>query len=64
MTAEQIELATRILTRLLMLDDTSQSPDVQEIREVARQILEEQLRELQDEDQGRQPPRHSRPRAA
>lgn len=46
MTPEQFDLASRILTRLLMLDDTSRCPDVQAIREVARQILEEQLREL------------------
>jgi hypothetical protein len=64
MTPDQIELATRILTRLLMLDDTSHSPDVQEIREVAREILEQQLRELENEDQGQQPPRRRRPRVA
>ncbi len=54
MTPKQMELAADLLARLRRLDDISACPDVQEIREVAREILAEQLREI--DDVGTEPP--------
>ncbi len=56
---ERFEIASWILARLILLDDTSRFPDVCELREVAREILVEQLRELHEEAGPAPPiPRH------
>lgn len=47
MTPHEFAVAS-ILARMLVLEDTSRCPDVQELREVAREILAEQLRELEE----------------
>lgn len=57
----RVYLESLILARLILIDDTSRFPDVAEIREVAREILAEQLRELREDTAGL-PPIPSLPR--
>lgn len=46
MTPVQLQRLALILSRLLVLDAGIPAPDAQDLREVSRMVLEEQLREL------------------
>lgn len=47
MNPAQMERLALILAHLLILDGAVPAPDAQDLREVSRVVLEEQLRELQ-----------------